>query len=714
MIAMKLKVSKAQSIARAVFIFLFTLTSLFLAYRSFRYFYDYQSIVEKVKKEAFESVEKAVIEMNDNFLELIPPTLDIAQKLSSGEVTRETVVEYLKDTMRRNPELYGLSAAYAPYKFSPSERLYAPYIVNKEDGTLDESRLDDLYDYTLDEYYWYQETIRIGEPTWLNPYYGPASQQMLAEYADVFYDPADERRDQPAGVVIVNYSLERVQKLLNSIDIGQTSYGFIFGRNGVFASHPVREFLRTQKTIYDFAHEQEAPILAELAQRALANPERGFAEYRDPLSGQKTWVIYKQIPTNGWPLFMVFVESELLAPYNDILRSNIILLITALIVFIVIGLLLALNVLQGEEKKLWIWSGLSTLTIIAGIISLWYVQLYKTIPEGERDLARILNKSALENYLNIKGFDQTNSTFIPTGIVIDYFDVDKISEVSIGGGLWQKYISTSDLKHSVVIPNAESLITRDRLHKPLNSRDSVIAWNFFAKTRQYFSYHNYPFDYKHVIIPLSSGNIDESIILVPDLDSYRIMSPITLPGIKVKKGDSGGWNMRATYFSYCQNTLLQSVGLALNDKQQNIPQLMFNVILQRSFVNATVSYIVPLLLALLFLFFLLRSASLAEVENPPKVSSVLSPIALNISLFFAVIVAHVSLRGKFGEQPLFYLEYLYITAYAIMLFVLATLFTLLNNRNFWFVRYRQALIPQIIYFPVLTTLFYVITFFYFY
>lgn len=414
-----------------------------------------------------------------------------------------------------------------------------------------------------------------------------------------------------------------------------------------------------------------------------------------------------------------FFQNEVFSKEYLDLYKNLVLIIIVLMISFLLLMLIITKAHNGQN--IWVCSWLTTLILVIAIAFLWYLQIYKYNPVIKDSI--IYDIDSAENIIKQHAKNTNN---VLTGVFIRHINFEKLKEVNLLGTLWQKY-SQDNIKDNIKDKSKKDLstlgkidftfpdvgdLTKTIIIDKVKNNTLIKSWDFSAKLQQDFNYSDYPFDYKHIKLHIKPLASDQNIALIPDLNSYMVINPASLPGIDSKE-KLYGWSLHKSYFSYeSNNKITKKMSDYLGE--DNIPQLCFNIILERSFLHSFISNILPLLLALIFLFFILRSVLVAQIKRPITTSILLSPLGMVTSLFFAIILSHISLRNTLSGQQLFYLEYFYIIAYFIMFSYLLIIFFILTGKKFKFIEYKNGILPQALYFPVLLILSFIATASFFY
>jgi hypothetical protein len=130
-----------------------------------------------------------------------------------------------------------------------------------------------------------------------------------------------------------------------------------------------------------------------------------------------------------------------------------------------------------------------------------------------------------------------------------------------------------------------------------------------------------------------------------------------------------GWRMEKTFYDYNLSNYDTNFGLLNYIGQQGFPELQFNLVLKREFIDALVINLVPLMVVAMLMFsvVMLTTANRQKAEvfgfNTAMVFGTCS------ALFFVVMLSHIQLREQFSGDGVVYMEYFYLMMYFIILAV---------------------------------------------
>jgi hypothetical protein len=270
--------------------------------------------------------------------------------------------------------------------------------------------------------------------------------------------------------------------------------------------------------------------------------------------------------------------------------------------------------------------------------------------------------------------DKDQPIYLPTGVYVESMKFVSSNDVQASGYVWQVYDDDihAGISRDFLFPDSvDSTSTAKKAiaYQRRLGKQQVIGWYFEVTLRQKFVYSKYPFDHKTVWLRLWHKDFDRNIVLVPHFQAYTSStSPGDIFGIK-KDIVLGGWRLEETFFDYNLSDYDTDFGLPNYIGQHGFPELQFNLVLKREFIDALVINLVPLMVVAMLLFsvVMLTTANRNKAEvfgfNTAMVFGTCS------ALFFVVMLSHISLREQFSGAGVVYMEYFYLMMYFILLVV---------------------------------------------
>jgi hypothetical protein len=671
-------------------------------------------VIESARGRLVSLTSKAAASIDGILQETIDNANSIAGGLTSGELTDGAALKELRSSLERREHLFNAALSYAPYAYSPDERLHAVLYV-KKDGRIDNVRIDRIYDYTGSKYKWFAEALAKG-PYWSQPFYAEASQALLVTYSMPFYALQPDGKRVARGVVTFSISMEEIKRIIESLDLGSTGFGALVSQKGVYIYHPDTDLVISGKTLREAALElgdKDRMILAEKAEKR----ESGILDHQSATTGLNAWMIYTPVPSTGWSLQNTFIKDDLDLDV-DLMRRRLIWISVSLIILLSSACMLLLQVHRGGNRRLWAASSVCSLFLIVGIGCIWKISLAHD--SGNRiDGMRISDRATLlrvmNSYTDASSKRHTEApVFIPTGIYLETASLNASGELSLSGYLWQKYkVGAQDsLSRGFTIGNASKLKSEEN-YRIVENGFEVVRWHFTCTVPQDIDHSRYPLDMAKLDIRVLHRELDHNVFLVPDLAAYKLISPASLPGLQ--KGFAlSGWRLSGSRFELRKTGYDTNFGLDRPIDKENFPSFHFIMVIKRIFLDAFISNLTALIIVFVLLFTLLMITS--RDEKLVSFMQAGSGRILNIcaSMFFVIAFSHVDIRRRISSEQIFYLEYFYFIIYLAILLVSINSVIYSMGLDIPLIQYRKNLIFKVLFWPFSLGLIFTITILTFY
>lgn len=140
---------------------------------------------------------------------------------------------------------------------------------------------------------------------------------------------------------------------------------------------------------------------------------------------------------------------------------------------------------------------------------------------------------------------------------------------------------------------------------------------------------------------------------------YPLIVPVAQPGLG-ERFELPGWEVERSYFSYEADPYNTTFGIADFAARGNTPELHFNVLLSRDFLEPFISRMLPVIVVSALAFAVLLMVT-SNRTTPAEfgTSQTLSSLAFLGALMFVLILGHNSLRSSLGTSEIIYLEWFY-------------------------------------------------------
>jgi len=237
--------------------------------------------------------------------------INLAAAAESNDFDEQEISATIRNTLARNPQVFGSTIAYEPYRFRPDLYYWSPYYSRTDSGELKFTQLgNEEYDYFTRE--WYTLPKANNAPVLSPPYFDDGGGEIwMVTWSVPFYTDSGEFM----GVSTVDLAFSQTQELIRQIQVGQNGYAFLLDPHGVILGigdnggnyQPMEEQIWVDDT-QPQAADWNALILD------MTNGESGFVEVRDPRD-RAMFVSYEPIGIDtGWSLGLAYPRAELFQP----------------------------------------------------------------------------------------------------------------------------------------------------------------------------------------------------------------------------------------------------------------------------------------------------------------------------------------------------------------------------------------------------------------
>ncbi len=307
---------KSKGIAFKLSVLILSTTAvIFLIIFGYSYQISRRLILNNVRENAKNLTFNAVnrIETILKSFEKIPENLGYFLEYST--YNKSDLLNLLRSVVKNNPEIFGSTIAFEPYTFEKDSLYFAPYFY-KDNGTIKLTYLGgERYRYFYWD--WYQIPKELNKPQWSEPYYDEGGGNIImSTYSVPFYRNSNGER-KFMGIVTADISLDWLEKIISSIEISKTGYGFLISRNGTIVTHPDSSMIMNE-TIFSVAERRDNKELREIGRRMISG-HSGFVPLSGFDSSEDYWMFFAPLSTTGWSLGVLFPQDELMA---DITRLN--------------------------------------------------------------------------------------------------------------------------------------------------------------------------------------------------------------------------------------------------------------------------------------------------------------------------------------------------------------------------------------------------------
>jgi hypothetical protein len=625
---------------------------------------------------------------------------DIADRLSSGELSYDQAVDYSQAVFNLEPHLLGMAISFAPYAYDPEVKLYAPYFLRDAQGNVSLIQIEELYDYTdpsLGTSKWYVQAMQAGKGTWINPYYGKASDDILITYSIPFSAP--DNRTKLAGVVVLAHSVTNTFKnFIQNTDLGYGGYLFLVNDKNTITFHPEQGLI--SQDVSEIAKRVDGFDLIEALNSANSDQEKiykGTIHFHDSQTNgmgklDTSWLFVHNL-TNpaGWKVAVVINTLDRTYNPQGTIRQLITLYQMMLMFFVGLAMLI-IRVDKMTSSRLMAFSVTLGTFFLIGILWIWY--LVYSNPELNHQRV-LVNDVGVQRSLEPmhEAFDDFSSSYpqeIPTGILIENLTMNNQS-IKISGYLWQKYPMDfpEDAINFPQFTDQIGALTHEEVYRYTKSNLQVVGWFFSTELQQRFDNHRYPLDQAIIKIQIEPSKLSEKYILVPATLDYDYMGPGFKPGLannlKVR-----GWTIKNSFFTYDTAGYGTNFGLFRQIPKDSIPNLVYNVRMVRDILSPIIAYCIVIYIVVMQVY----GISVLKIQNSYQVLSIAA------ALFLVVAITHNGVRDTVAVNGVVYLEYYYILLYLTILATSINAIMWAANVQLPIMTYRDNLFIKIVFWPL--------------
>ncbi len=698
----------AESTIRVFFWIAFIISAFFSIWLAWNHYNAYRTIFTHTKQLAQSKAHTEAIIINQSIKEVESIAQMIARDIQTGALKKEDIGIRISRDLKESPDINAITVAFAPFAYDPEKRLFALQATRKDSATqVTVSQEDYMVPGTQNESAtgWYDRAIKNGA-LWSDPFIDAATKKQKVIYAVPFY-LADH--DKPAGVIAIEYRLDKILAHVRLIEIGKTGYAVILSSHNTFVYHPLEQYVKEKINLTEITKNTNNAELKNIAEQ-IKKGFTGFGSYYDPKSLLQHWIAYERIPSIGWTIATLFSDESFELPIEELHKQEIWVYISFVITLLCLALILS-HLERATIAQLKVWCILSTI-IFAGAVCAYWFFLHRSDYQPPSNIVLVRDQTGIDKYMAFLEFDaaqrnEQRPIAVSTGIIIQSLNFSNSNEVIIAGYVWQKIKKVLGIKEGIRFPDAAKFSAEEVVRK-VDGDEELIGWNMQATFAQKHRFSWFPFDRVHINIILGSADFEKNIILVPDFSGYQSLDIDPLPGLNSELVIPG-FNKELSFFSFGTISQINEVGLeTIRNVTENV-QLHYNIILERKLTNPLIIYLLPLLIILftIYAIFLLSYKGHLKTDAFKTVSAY-------TAVFFSLIILHQTLRNQYQAGELLYLEYFFFFAY-VSLFILILHALLLRVSHFkTYIDHKISPYLIILFWPVQTGLWFAVTMIVFY
>lgn len=299
---------------------LFFLTAIMVIFFiAFMYSYGFsiKLLVDNAKKDASNLTEQTIARIENVIqpVELVPITL--VHALESPNTDYKDILRIARDYIIQSPAVFGTCLAFEPYAHDADNYWYAPYYYETSRSVKFKMLGGKGYDYFTKD--WYRLPKLLDRPVWTEPYYDEGGGDTLMCTFSVPIHKVINGKREFIGVLTMDVSLGSFDKIVKSVKVYKTGYGFLVSQHGKFITINDPKFI--DKSIQEIVREGRGKHSLEAVNSMLAG-KRGFSVVDGfRAQGVSSFISFGPVASTGWSFGVIFPADELLADLLDFFKK---------------------------------------------------------------------------------------------------------------------------------------------------------------------------------------------------------------------------------------------------------------------------------------------------------------------------------------------------------------------------------------------------------
>ena len=265
-----------------------------------------------------QSISQAEL-IRSNLLSSRNVAIDLAAASEVGEYDQNGLLSLIRNTLRRNGQIFGSTIAYEPYQFQENIFYWSPYYNRGESDSLRFTQLGNPeYDYFSKE--WYLLPKQTLEPVLSPPYFDEGGGDIwMVTWSIPFFDLTS---GEIKGVATADIAFSQTQEIVSSINVGQNGYAFLLDPQGTLLGVGFKggSYNAMEDSMLTIAKNSGSESWIELTSSMLQGGT-DFVTATDP-RGIPMYVAYTPIGLGTeWTLAVAYPQSELFQNSANLQRT---------------------------------------------------------------------------------------------------------------------------------------------------------------------------------------------------------------------------------------------------------------------------------------------------------------------------------------------------------------------------------------------------------
>ncbi len=266
-------------------------------------------------------------------------TIKAAYMITSDPENYRKVLPFLKENVRKNPQVFGSALALEPT--GPLKKRYCKYFYRNHDSIREKWLMPPQYDYL--HYAWYYKVKQTLKPSWSEPYFDKGGGEV---YMSTYSYPVFDLKKHFLGVVTADVELNTLSREIQQLAKNKSGHIFLVSKTGFLLSHPNQRF-NLKQTIFKYANYIGSKELKKAA-HDMVNGKSGVYSIYLPDGKYTLYTMY--IKQTDWSIGILLKNSTLFKPLKQ-LKTNLLFITAAGILLILIMVTIVSNQLKKNVAR---------------------------------------------------------------------------------------------------------------------------------------------------------------------------------------------------------------------------------------------------------------------------------------------------------------------------------------------------------------------------
>lgn len=273
--------------------------------------------------------------------------VDLGAVAEVAKIDSESSKRVIEQMLKQNPQVFGSTIAYEPYRFDPSIYAWAPYYSRTPDNSLEFTQLG-VPENNYYEQEWYSLAKDSRKIILSPPYFDEGGAKIwMVTWSAPFFD----EKGQVKGVATTDIAFTQTQEIIRQIEVGEHGYAFLIDSQGTLLGigDENAQYQIMEDTMFLSNNARGATEWNEVV-KAMTEGKSGFVGVIDPV-GTEMYVAYLPIGLEtGWSLGLAFPQTELFQPAVQLQNTLIIISVVTLVLAVIVMLFLSQSITRPIQE----------------------------------------------------------------------------------------------------------------------------------------------------------------------------------------------------------------------------------------------------------------------------------------------------------------------------------------------------------------------------